>query len=501
MVMRLRTWWHNLPLRAKGVVVIGIPVVPLLVTAALFVANERAHARAEEAVESTWGARVELTRAYSAIREAESAVRGYALTGHSEWIEAYHARESELPHMLRFLDSVVVDPKMRLQLGELRELTERRLLRLADTAANAGPGKPVPIAQLERGEAVSKELSAVVQQMFTRQDALLAERRARAAVLARRTTTGVLVGTAAGVVGGLLAALLFTTGIVRRLEVATQNAALLGDGKPLKPMMPTHDEIGVLTRGMETAAALLAARDEELRGRVEEVSVVNHELEAFTYSVSHDLRAPLRHVAGFATMLQKSAGSALTDAQRRYITTIVEAAGRMGRLIDDLLAFSRTGRAEMRQKVLDLGTVVRDAQQELTAEMNGRDVRWTVHPLPVVRGDAAMIRVAFDNLLSNAVKYTRPRAEARIEIGAADRRDETVIYVRDNGVGFDMQYVDKLFGVFERLHDSDEFEGTGIGLATVRRIIARHGGRVWAEGRPDEGATFYVAFPTGAPTG
>jgi light-regulated signal transduction histidine kinase (bacteriophytochrome) len=169
----------------------------------------------------------------------------------------------------------------------------------------------------------------------------------------------------------------------------------------------------------------------------------------------------------------------------------------MGRLIDDLLAFSRTGRAALREEAVDVGAIVKDVQHQLAMETNGRDIRWVVNPLPPVKGDSAMLRVIFDNLLSNAVKYTRGRTPAEIEVGAKPLTNgEAVLFVRDNGVGFDMQYEHKLFGVFQRLHSSDDFEGTGIGLATVRRIVARHGGRTWGEGRLGEGATFYVALPT-----
>jgi PAS domain S-box-containing protein len=222
----------------------------------------------------------------------------------------------------------------------------------------------------------------------------------------------------------------------------------------------------------------------------------NRELEAFSYSVSHDLRAPLRHVTGFATLLEQRAGHALDEQGRRYLTTMVESASHMGRLIDDLLTFSRMGRAALAKQPIDLARVVESARREAEVGINGRAIVWTIAPLPVVEGDPAMLRLALVNLLSNAVKYTRPRAQAHIDIGtAAGSPDETVMFVRDNGVGFDMQYAHKLFGVFQRLHCADEFDGTGIGLANVRRIVERHGGRIWAQSEVDRGATFYFALP------
>jgi signal transduction histidine kinase len=243
-----------------------------------------------------------------------------------------------------------------------------------------------------------------------------------------------------------------------------------------------------------TAELERAARD--LRQHADDLAAVNHELEAFSYSVSHDLRAPLRHITGFATMMEETAAESLAEEPRRYLKTIVAAATRMGQLIDDLLTFSRMGRTRLSQAPVDLNELARDAQREVAADLDGRRVDWQLHDLPVVEGDRAMLRLVFVNLLSNALKYSSTRPQSEVEIGLLRQNaDEAVVFVRDNGVGFDMQYADKLFGVFQRLHRSDEFEGTGIGLANVRRIVQRHGGRTWAEGRVDGGATFYFSLP------
>jgi light-regulated signal transduction histidine kinase (bacteriophytochrome) len=273
--------------------------------------------------------------------------------------------------------------------------------------------------------------------------------------------------------------------------------------------------------------------------RTAQLQAANEELEAFSYSVSHDLRAPLRHVMGFVELLQKDAGPALSESSLRHLTTISQSAKRMGELIDDLLEFSRVGRAAVQKADVNLDELVRETLGDFQAETKGRKIVWEIHPLPAVRADRALLRLALVNLISNAVKFTGRRAEARIEIGcvpacvadlprrcastaganAADAQTqpgtrpaqrpmqhatarqrpggagETVIFVRDNGAGFDPRYADKLFGVFQRLHSRDEFEGTGIGLANVRRIIQQHGGRIWAEGVVDGGATFYFSIP------
>lgn len=240
--------------------------------------------------------------------------------------------------------------------------------------------------------------------------------------------------------------------------------------------------------------------NQELERRVVErtaqLETANKELESFSYSVSHDLRAPLRHIDGYASMLTDHAGKALDDKSTRYLSVISQSAKRMGQLIDDLLTFSRHGRAELRHTEVDLNQMVRDVRANLQSDIGTRTITWRIEPLPTVIGDVAMLQQVFANLVGNAVKYTKNRPEALIEIGTIDGRPgEIVIYIRDNGAGFDMKYADKLFGVFQRLHSAHEFEGTGVGLANVQRIVQRHGGRVWAEGKVNEGASFFFALP------
>ncbi len=231
-----------------------------------------------------------------------------------------------------------------------------------------------------------------------------------------------------------------------------------------------------------------------------ELAVVNQDLEAFSYSVSHDLRAPLRHIHGYVEMLRGATSGQLSDKATHYLRTITDASVEMGNLIDDLLAFSRVGRAEIHDTCVDLDDLVREVIRGLEMAITGRAIDWHIAPLPRVLGDASLLKQVLTNLIDNALKYSRTRDPARIDIGAAGEEARRIIlFVRDNGVGFDMQYVDKLFGVFQRLHRAEEFEGTGIGLATVRRIIGRHGGRVWAEGVLDEGATFYFTLAPSSP--
>jgi PAS domain S-box-containing protein len=248
----------------------------------------------------------------------------------------------------------------------------------------------------------------------------------------------------------------------------------------------------------EDLQRLNAELERRVLERTAQLDATNKELEAFAYSVSHDLRAPLRHISGFASILAEDAADSLDEDGRHCLDTISDSVREMGELIDDLLQFSRVGRVEMRITDVDMTDALSEALRPIRDETEGRSIEWSIGPLPQVLGDYALLRLVWANLLDNAVKYSRDRAPARIEIGTLDddaEPGEAVFFVRDNGVGFDMQYADKLFGVFQRLHDSAEFEGTGIGLANVQRTVTRLGGRVWAQAELDRGATFYFSLP------
>ncbi|MBI3193321.1 MAG: GHKL domain-containing protein [Ignavibacteriae bacterium] len=233
----------------------------------------------------------------------------------------------------------------------------------------------------------------------------------------------------------------------------------------------------------------------ELRNANAVAQTANRELEAFSYSVSHDLRAPLRHITGYVELLQKHAVT-LDEKGMRFLNVISNAAKTMGLLIDDLLSFSRMGRVEMMQKKVNLNEIVSDIVRSFENETKQRNIQWNIEQLPIISCDRNLLRVVFVNLISNAVKYTRNQPSPVIEIGSGkNQTHEIEVFVKDNGAGFNPKYTNKLFGVFQRLHTDAEFEGTGIGLATVRRIIQRHNGRTWAEGEVGKGATFYFSLP------
>ena len=277
----------------------------------------------------------------------------------------------------------------------------------------------------------------------------------------------------------------FDTQAVRLRDAAGHTVKWFGSNTDMTERKRAEEEIRKLNAELE----------QRVVERTAQLEAANKELESFSYSVSHDLRAPLRHVQGYVDMLAREAAGRLSDQGRHYMTTITDASREMGVLIDDLLAFSRMGRAEMVETMVNLDSLVQDTLRDLEPTTRGRNIVWKIPSLPAVRADPAMLKLALTNLLGNAVKFTRLRNPAEIEIGCDGSEGERVIvFVRDNGVGFDPQYAHKLFGVFQRLHRADEFEGTGIGLANVRRTIARLGGRVWAEGRLNAGATFYFTL-------
>jgi light-regulated signal transduction histidine kinase (bacteriophytochrome) len=268
---------------------------------------------------------------------------------------------------------------------------------------------------------------------------------------------------------------------------------LESDGS-IREWVGTCTDITERKRAEEEVSRLNQELEQRVQQRTAQLEAANKELEAFTYSVSHDLRAPLRHISGFSKILTEEFGPQLPADAQQHLQRIEEGTRRMGMLVDDLLNLARVGRRDITLQVSGLKSLVQEVITSLATDMGERQIEWKIGELPYVECDTALMRQVFQNLLANAVKFTRPRDTAVIEIGREQKDGASVIYVRDNGVGFSMKYADKLFGVFQRLHRPEDFEGTGVGLATVQRIIQKHGGRIWAEAELDKGATFYFTI-------
>ena len=432
--------------------------------------------------------------------DMETGLRGFLVTGDEAFLEPYRAAMKPTASWATTIDSKSAELAGRLafRMGQRDELAELDTLRgrwmiYAEkmiSRRRSGSGDYASSAIALVGKRQMDQIRAVFRVMLEAEVRDRQQQQAEAKSAA--TTTLALVAGAALGAGGLLA-------FIARRQVAELSSTY-------ELALQTANELN------QTLERRVADRTAELTRSSTELTEVNRELEAFAYSVSHDLRAPMRHITGFADLIHRSAGttpaakSALSEMDLDHLQTIQQTARLAGKMVDDLLSFSRVGRASLREEEVDLNLVVAGCRKDLAPDVAGRDIQWVIGRLPVVRADPGMTKMAIANLIGNAVKYTSKRATATIEIGQVTVAPPTgdglpvttntvTCMVRDNGVGFDMAYAKKLFGVFQRLHRAEDFEGTGIGLANVRRIIQRMRGAVWGEGELDKGATFYFALP------
>jgi signal transduction histidine kinase len=411
-------------------------------------------------VQKTQAIRIDIT-------QAETGQWGYLLTGEDKYLEPYHAGLDQLRVDMRELRDMTSDnARQREALGRLEPLIARRLDELSggiEVRRHSGlPAGVEAVAYENTGGKWMGQIGALLGQMRNTEEILLSKRMDTAAASTLKMKIVIICG------NGLAVLILLVKGLVIHWETGQRNLA---------EQNLTH-------------------ANKRLERRTSELSETNSELESFAYSVAHDLRAPLRHLAGYSSVLAQDYAPHLDAEGRRLLSKIVDGAQKMGQLVDDLLSLSKIGLQQLALEVTPLDPLLREVMEELAPEYSKRDIEWRIAELFSVECDPGLIRQVFVNLLSNAIKYTGKRAHAVIEVGWIMQNEKRAIFVRDNGAGFDMQYVDKLFGVFQRLHKARDFEGTGVGLAIVQRIIRKHGGRIWAEAALDRGATFFFTLGT-----
>jgi signal transduction histidine kinase len=482
----------RLSVARKGLILVAVPLLFHLLFVITVAEVEREH---REQRAGSLRSRHTIAAAYKLLGlmvDAETGMRGYVLTRNEIFLDPYRAAVAELPRQfdeLRVLD------------GAGAGVTHFH--GLTSTAQGALEYQSSIIAELETGDVADVITSITRLDGKQRMDAFRAamqnflaeeERQSRAAAARSdaaqfRLYAALTGGFIADVLLAGMLSIFFTRSIAARLSAVNENTLRVERHEPLAPTLQPGDEIAALdARLHEMASSIDAAQ----RGMEE----ANRELAAFSYSISHDLRAPVRAVDGYARMLQEDYGERLTGDGTRFVNTIRSEARRMGRLIDDLLAFAKLGRADAQEAEIDMTGLAKEVVEQLRREQPETAAEFHVGELLPAHGDRAMLRQVFINFLSNAMKFSAHAEKPSVEAGSEQRDGENVYWVRDNGVGFDMRYAAKLFGVFQRLHRFDEFEGTGVGLAIVKRVITRHGGRVWATSTPGAGASFFFTLPS-----
>ena len=465
-----------------GVLLLG---VLLLVLATIVRVGWVAHRNMAAAVESgRWAARTQLVvseqvNLLSALKDAETGERGFIITGNREYLAPYQASLGLIETHLAALGRLTSDDlRQRRFLAFVAPLVAAKLAELKKVIAvreTKGFQPAKALVDSNRGRDIMDNLRVLVGQALREEEQLLRERVVAKDADLRDTIHAVFLG---GILSGLALLLL---SVYLRLELVRR--------------LRSEEELRVHRDRLARRTEQLQDANTDLLRRTKALTDANADLDAFSSSVAHDLRSPIRHIIGFAQLLAEDYGPALDAEARRRLEKIQGSARAMGLLVDDLLNLSKLTRQPVAPEAVPLGALARNIIDDLRPEAGGRDVEWRLGELFEARCDPALTKQVFVNLLSNALKYTRRRERAVIELGATTTEaGERAVYVRDNGVGFDMRYAGKLFGIFQRLHTEREFEGTGVGLATVERIVRKHGGRIWAHAEPGQGATFYFTL-------
>jgi signal transduction histidine kinase len=480
---RKRRW----SLSRKGVLLVLVPgIFQVLVIGVLlkldrsFEAEHQLRLRSREIVSSGH-------ELLTLLVDAETGMRGYALTGNPIFLQPYEIAHTRLPREMKVLSHRAPGPPPfgsdDVQRRAASVIAYHQNMRTW-IAAGQRDRAVESIARLDGKRLMDAERDALAIFLDTN-ERRANEREAGESAARSRFTTAVIAASAIeiGVTIGL--AVIFARSVARRLRIVLDNTQRLENSEPLHETIGGSDEIAEIDHRFHDMAATIARNERELRD-------ANGELESFSYSVSHDLRAPLRAVNGYAQMLEEDHGPSLDLEARRFLGVIRSEAQRMGTLIDALLSFSRLGKREIDRSPIDVSAL---AQQVFNGLHAPAPVRFVCGDAPPASGEPAMLRQVFENLIGNAVKFSRNSASPLVEFGGRSEGALNVYWIRDNGAGFEMRHADRLFGIFQRLHTDQEYEGTGVGLAIVHRIVTRHGGNIWAESPPGSGATFFFSLP------
>lgn len=510
MLTYLKTRLDNTSLWIKGIAVVFVPVCILVATIFLISQIEVEARKAQSRINHSLQVKATLNEILSLMVDSESGVRGYVLWNDPYYLEPYRRASSQIGASLQRLDELLkIFDYQGDRMRDLREQVRRRMETLRQGVEIQD--KELISAELRQAsrDAMDKIRVIIGDMKLHELKQLEQYNRVYDRNLSRAHLSLIFIFILA-LLCGLIASYIVSASILNRVNSLERYAYRVARGRPAEWSDSGNDEIGYLGRNIKTMTLTLLAREtalthtreqleqvnQDLANNLEETRAVNEELESFSYTVSHDLRAPLRHIAGFSDLLLKNADN-LDTRNRRYLDIISRSVAQMNTLIDELLAFSRMGRSQLSLAPVDLQTLLTETLEQFSHEVENRRVEWNLDILPRVMGDVTMLRLVFQNLISNALKYSRKRNPAVITI-TAQKQPETgmvTITFKDNGVGFKPENFDKLFGVFQRFHSPEEYEGSGIGLATVRRIIHRHGGQITATGAVDIGAEFTLTLP------
>lgn len=506
MLRKFNAVLDDISLWKKGIGVVAIPLLILVITLVLMAWYQRVSRLAQGRVNHSLFVKASIYEVMALMTDSETAVRGYLLWKDPAYLHPYNRARSQLSDRLQYLSTLVQsNAEQSSNTQELRRQAFVQLDSLRDMLNNpalaADPGSNITARSRETMLAIR----SIIEDMERTEEGELDKRiRQYSKVLSQLNYLMISLFLLA-ILTGLTASYVVFSSILSRVNDLEHYARRVSRNQTAHWEDSGDDELGQLGRNLRIMTDNLLAREEALRitrrqlelannsllEQLQETRIANQELEAFSYSVSHDLRAPLRHVAGFSELMLKNADT-LDAKNLRYLNIISSSIKQMGILIDELLAFSRMGRTAIKTDSVDLNNTINEVFADFSPDIAQRSITWKIADLPIVTGDKVMLKLVLQNLIGNAVKYTRDKNPAIIEIYDESAPEENLarITVKDNGVGFNMEYSDKLFGVFQRLHSSEEYEGTGIGLATVRRIVQRHGGNVYADAEVEKGARF-----------